>query len=100
MPDKYTVFCDNLSGMTWCPTLGGGTFEECVDSIQNRGVSQHWIYHIYVLHQEKVPYWGAHPDVYRCVKSVAGSESRGRGRGLEYALTIWEGNWLFTDKMF
>ena len=35
MPDYYQVFCDNLSGMTHCPALGGETLQECIDSIQN-----------------------------------------------------------------
>lgn len=104
MPTRYQVFCDNLSGMTWQPALGGETVQECIDSIQN-GVgsvipSQHWMYHIYILHHNNVPYWGKKPDVYRYVKSVAGSECKRGGRGLDYALTIWEDDWLFTDKLF
>ena len=105
MPTNYQVFCDNLSGMTWCPALGAETLEECIDSIQN-GVgstipSKHWVYHIYIFHKGKVPYWGKRPDVYRFVKTVAGSECKiQKSRGLDYALTIWEDNWLFADKLF
>jgi len=104
MPTKYQVFVDNFSGMVWCPALGAETLEEAVSNIQE-GVgshmpSQHWMYHVYVLHHQKVPYWGAKPDVYRCVKSVAGSLCKRGGRSLDYALTVWEDSWLFTDKMF
>lgn len=105
MPTKYQVFVDNLSGVMWCPTLGGETVEECIDCILNGNLvplpSQHWMYYIYVLHQEKVPYWGKKPDIYKIVKSVAGSECKKGGRSLDYALTIWEEDtWLFTDKVF
>jgi len=110
MPTKYQVFCDDMSGMTWCPALGGETIEECVSFIQN-GVgsvipSQHWMYHIYDLHSEKVR-GGKKIDVYKYVKSVAGSECKKGGGCLDYALTIWEdsrlkkeGKWLFTDKIW
>jgi len=91
--------------MTWCPALGGETVEECIDSIQN-GVgstlpSQHWMYYIYVLHQQKVPFWGAKPDVYKHVKAVGGalvsSIAVRYKEGLHYALTTWNDSWLFTD---
>jgi hypothetical protein len=99
MPDYYQVFCDNLSGMTHCPALGGETLQECFDSIQNG--SQHWLYHIYVFHDGSVPYWGKRPDVYRFLRTVAGSQCKiQNSRCLDYALTTWEDNWLFTDKMF
>ena len=102
MPTKYQVFVDNLSGMTWCPALGADTLEDAVENITESypTPSQHWMYHVYILHREKVPYWGAKPDVYRRVKSVAGSECKKGGRGLDYALTVWEDSWLFTDKMW
>jgi hypothetical protein len=109
MPTKYQVFCDNLSGMTWCPALGAETLEEAVSNIQEgavgqRSPSQHWMYHVYILHQQKVPYWGAKPDVYKHVKTVAGALVSPtvvrRKEGLQYALTIWEEGWLFADNLF
>ena len=105
MPTKYQVFVDNLSGFTWIPALGADTLEEAVESIQNGyGHSQHWMYYVYVLHQERVPYWGARTDVYKHVKAVAGSlvepiYIRHKG-GLNYALTTWESGWLFGDNLF
>jgi len=105
MPTKYIVFVDNLSGFTWVPALGADTLEEAVEEIQNRfGHSQHWMYYIYVLHQERVPYWGAKPDIYKHVKAVGGSLvepiSMRHKEGLGYALTTWESGWLFADVLF
>ena len=104
MPDKYQVFVDNLSGFTWLPALGADTLEEVVQAIHGQSIRQHWMYYIYVLHQERVPYWGARTDVYKHVKAVAGSlvepiYIRHKG-GLEYALTTWESGWLFCDNLF
>lgn len=103
MPDKYQIFCDNLSGMTWCPNLGGNTLKECVQSITEQS-SQHYIYYIYELHQENVSYWGVKPDIYRYVRAVAGRSVEPinirHKEGFYYALTIWEDNWLFADCLF
>ena len=101
MPAKYQIFCDNLSGMSYCPKLSGNTLQECVKSITENG-SPHWMHYIYVLHEEKVPYWGARPDVYLNVKAVAGRLvepiSIRHKEGLQYALTLWDGSsWLFAD---
>jgi hypothetical protein len=108
MPTKYQVFVDNLSGMTWCPTLGADTLEDAVENITEScpTPSQHWMYYIYILHQEKVTYWGATTDVYRHVKAVAGTlvkpETVIHKRGLEYALIKWSdaASWLFADILF
>ena len=106
MPTKYQVFCDNLSGMTVCPALAADTLEEAVANIQDGVVghhspSPHWMYYIYVLHEQKVPFWGAKPDVYKHVKVVGGalvsSAAVRHKEGLHYALTTWDDSWLFTD---
>lgn len=109
MAPKYQVFCDNLSGMTWCPTLCADTLEEAVKNV-TEGLSdgslppQNWMYYIYVLHQEKVPYWGAKPDIYKYVRAVSGKHIiyTHHTEGLLYALTTWqaEAGWLFADKLF
>lgn len=108
MPTKYQVFSDNLSGFTFCPSLCADTLEEAVQNIteglsDGRVPSQNWMYYIYVLHSEKVPYWGAKPDVYKYVKAVSGKHLTytNHTQGLFYALTTWDDNsWLFTDKLF
>jgi hypothetical protein len=111
MPTKYQVFVDNLSGFTWCPALGGDTFEEAVEAIKNgHGHSQHWMYYIYILHQERILFWGARTDVYRHVTTVAGAQvnpiSIRHKEGMGYALTTWESlrsgtaDWLFADKLW
>lgn len=104
MPTKYQVFCDNLSGMTCCPSLGADTLEDAVQNIQEGTSSQHWMYYIYVLYQERVPYWGRKVDVYKHVKALGGSfvtpmAVRHR-EGLLYTLTTWEEGWLFADVLF
>ena len=108
MPTKYQVFCDTLGGMKCCPALCADTLEEAVQNIQE-GVgphtpSQHWMYYIYELHQERVPYWGAKPDVYKHIKAVGGRlvspVSMRHKEGLLYALTTWEDGWLFADVLF
>ena len=109
MPTKYQVFCDNIHGMTWCPDLCADTLEEAVGNIQDGVVGSHspspyWMYYVYVLHEEKVPYWGCRADVYKHVKAVGGPlvspMSVKHREGLLYALTNWEAGWLFADKLF
>jgi hypothetical protein len=107
MANKYQIFCDNLSGMTWCPNLGGNTLEESIQNIKEQlsQSSQHYMYYIYALHQENVSYWGQKPDIYRYVNAVAGRSVEPinirHKEGLYYALTIWEEDkWLFADRLF
>lgn len=108
MPTKYQVFSDNLSGFSPCPSLCADTLEEAVKNVteglsDGRLPSQNWMYYIYVLHQEKVPYWGAKPDIYKYVRAVSGKHITytHHTEGLFYALTTWDDNlWLFTDKVF
>jgi len=108
MPTKYQVFSDCMAGMTCRPALCADTLEEAVKNIteglsDGHVPSQSWMYYIYVLHQEKVPYWGAKPDVYKYVRAVSGKHLTytHHTQGLLYALTTWDDNcWLFTDKLF
>lgn len=110
MPTKYQVFVDNLSGFTWCPALDADTLEEAVQNIKEKPPHQHWMFYIYVLHQERVRYWGVSTDVYKYVKAVAGSQvdplSIRHKEGLGYALTAWQiinsgsVDWLFADKIY
>jgi len=112
MPTKYQIFVDNLKGFTWCPALGADTLEEAVQNVTEYypTPSQHWVYYIYELHQERVIFWNAKTDVYKYVKTVAGSLvepiSIRHKEGLNYALTTWESlrsgsaDWLFADILF
>jgi hypothetical protein len=109
MPDKYQVFSDGLSGFTCQPRLSADTLEEAIQNIKegtSNGYvpSQFWMYYIYVLHQEKIPYWGARPDVYKYVRAFSGQHVTytHHTQGLLYALTTWDEDnvWLFTDKLF
>jgi hypothetical protein len=93
--------------MTCLPALSGETLQECVNNITNglvgcRKPSQNYMYYIYNVHQQQIPYWGKRVDVYCYVKAVAGSsvEYIRHKEGLQYAITNWEDEWLFTDKLF
>jgi len=107
----YIVFQDNLKGMTFIPQMTGSDLGEVVQSIHEGTVgmsmpSQHYMYFIYKTHQTKVPYLNTKVNVYRFVKTVAGSKVepifQKHKEGLEYAIDIGiEGyGWVFTDKVF
>jgi hypothetical protein len=114
-PAKFIVFQDNLTGMTHVPKLDGNTFADVSNNI-TEGVgayvpSQHWMYFIYMLHEDNVPVYGNRWQVYRYVKAIAGSKVepifQNHRSGLLYALTK-EGMsynngdpaWFFSDKLF
>jgi len=115
MTPKFIVFQDNLTGMTHRPQLDADTFADASNNIRE-GVcgyipSQHWMYFIYMLHEENVPVYGGRWKVYRYVKAIAGSKVeeifQNHRAGLLYALTTKDmyydgGNpaWFFSDKLF
>jgi len=115
MTAKFIVFQDNLTGMTHRPELDGNTFADVSNNI-TEGVgayipSQHWMYFIYMLHEENVPVYGNRWKIYRYVKAIAGSKAepifQNHRNGLLYALTnnsmsYESGNpaWFFSDKLF
>ena len=104
MENTYQVFCDSYCGMKWCTELGGNDIGDCVDAIDSREVSQHFMYYIY-FRWGKVAggYWGLDPDIYQCIKAVPGNQMKKdkvelANKPPQYALTIWDkSGWLFSD---
>ena len=97
---------DNIKGMTICPALGADNLAEAIQNITEGCVgaqqpNQHYMYFIYALHMERVPFFGTRVDYYRFVKTIAGSKVepvlQNHRVGLEYALTADWDTWYFTD---
>ena len=97
--------------MTECPLLAGVDLAEVISGITN-GVcgmqipSQNYMYYIYRLHQYDLKIYNDKVDIYKFVKTVAGSTVepmfQKHKEGLLYAIDFgnksW--NWLFSDNLF
>ena len=102
MDAKYIVFQDGLSGFKWIPHYGGDNLKEVVENIQNGKESQHWMYYIYIKHEDNVPIVGTRFNTYKYVKAVAGSRVENvKSSAHEYAITHHSSTaWFFSDNLF
>ena len=108
---KFIVFQDSLKGMICLPPMESDTLEEAINYIHEgvvgmRTPSQMYMYYIYQIHTNQMLYLNNRVDVYRYVKSVAGSQVEpifiNHKTGLQYAIDIGidDYDWIFADNIF